>query len=119
MLTTPWICRNCLSRVTRPLIRRSIRHQSTGERLWHAKLEFSLTTRIATLENVPKALLARARDVALEHKQLTDKLATGFDTRAAKKLGEYSPIVNALGQWDRASEVSNPQSITGRNDQSC
>lgn len=65
-----------------------------------------LTKCKAISENVPKALLTRARDVALEHKQLSDQLANGFDTRAAKKLGEYSPIVNALGQWDKASEVS-------------
>lgn len=55
---------------------------------------------------VPRALLARARNVALEHKQLTQKLSTGFDTQSAKKLGEYGPIVNALGEWDKASEVS-------------
>jgi peptide chain release factor 1 len=57
-------------------------------------------------ETVPTALLTRARDVALEHRQLTDKLSDGFDTRAAKKLGEYGPIVSALGAWDKASEVS-------------
>lgn len=66
-------------------------------------------------ENVPKALLARARDVALEHEQLTEKLSSGFDTRAAKKLGEYNPIVNALGQWDKASEV---RKLHGSNGQS-
>jgi peptide chain release factor 1 len=60
----------------------------------------------ATSEVVPPALLTRARAVALEHSQLTDKLAVGFDTRSAKKLGEYSPIVNALGDWDKANEVS-------------
>jgi peptide chain release factor 1 len=61
----------------------------------------------ATSETVPPALLTRARAIALEHRQLTDRLANGFDTRAAKKLGEYSPIVNALGDWDKANEVSN------------
>jgi peptide chain release factor 1 len=61
----------------------------------------------ATTDTIPPALLKRARDITLEHKQLTDKLADGFDTRAAKKLGEYSPIVNALGEWDKANEVRN------------
>lgn len=61
---------------------------------------------LGTTEAVPKALLARARDIAVEHGQLTEKLANGFDTRSAKKLGEYSPIINALGEWDKASEVS-------------
>jgi RNase adaptor protein for sRNA GlmZ degradation len=60
----------------------------------------------AVSENVPQALLTRARTIAAEHKQLTEKLADGFDTRSAKKLGEYSPIVNALGDWDKANEVS-------------
>lgn len=57
---------------------------------------------------MPPALLTRARTVAEDHKELTNKLAEGFNTRAAKKLGEYSPIVNALGQWDKATEVSTP-----------
>jgi peptide chain release factor 1 len=42
----------------------------------------------------------------LEHKQLTDKLANGFDARAAKKLGEHKAIVDALKTWDKAKEVS-------------
>lgn len=65
----------------------------------------------AKAEAVPPALLTRARDIALEHKQLTDKLANGFDTRAAKKLGEYSTIVNALGEWDKAKEVSKEHQV--------
>ncbi|EFQ93110.1 hypothetical protein PTT_09620 [Pyrenophora teres f. teres 0-1] len=88
MLPTPWICRNCIARVGRPLIRRSIRLQST----------------VASPESIPPALLARARAITSEHKELTEKLANGFDTRAAKKLGEYSPIVSALGEWDKANE---------------
>ncbi|KAH3919245.1 hypothetical protein HBI56_101640 [Parastagonospora nodorum] len=88
MITASWVCRSCLSRVGRPLVRRQLRFQSSA----------------SNPELVPAALLSRARDISLEHKQLTDKLADGFDTRAAKKLGEYSPIVNALGQWDKANE---------------
>ncbi|KAF2830631.1 release factor [Ophiobolus disseminans] len=87
MISAPWVCCNCLSRTGKTLFRRSLRYQST-----------------ATSGNVPKALLTRARDIAIEHKVLSEKLANGFDTRAAKKLGEYSPIVNALGKWDKASE---------------
>lgn len=63
-------------------------------------------TAAAKSESIPPALLTRARTIALEHKELTNKLSDGFDTRLAKKLGEYSPIVNALGQWDKANEVS-------------
>ncbi|KAH7397011.1 hypothetical protein DE146DRAFT_678653 [Phaeosphaeria sp. MPI-PUGE-AT-0046c] len=88
MTTTSWVCRNCLSRLIRPVSRIQSRLQSST----------------AKPPIVPPALLTRARDIALEHKQLTDKLANGFDTRAAKKLGEYSTIVRALGEWDKANE---------------
>lgn len=69
-------------------------------------IELLISRKAARPETVPSALLNRARDVALEHKKLTEKLSNGFDTRAAKKLGEYSPIVNVLGEWDKANEVS-------------
>ena len=59
----------------------------------------------ASPESIPPALLARAQAITSEHKLLTEKLTNGFDTRAAKKLGEYSPIVNALGEWNKANEV--------------
>ncbi|KAF2800143.1 release factor [Melanomma pulvis-pyrius CBS 109.77] len=88
MKVTPWVCRSCLSRFARPLPSHHIRFQSTA----------------STSESVPPALLARARTIAFEHKQLTEKLTDGFDTRAAKKLGEYSAIVNALKEWDKAKE---------------
>ncbi|KAF2468593.1 release factor, partial [Lindgomyces ingoldianus] len=91
MTATPWICRACMSRISRisrPLASRSVRWQSTASKL----------------ETVPPALLARARTVAAEHKKLTEKLVDGFDTRAAKKLGEYGPVVNALQEWDKANE---------------
>ncbi|CAN9177301.1 unnamed protein product [Alternaria alternata] len=58
----------------------------------------------AISESIPPALLSRARAIVTEHKELTEQLSNGFDTRAAKKLGEYSPIVNALGEWDKANE---------------
>ncbi|EUC36751.1 hypothetical protein COCCADRAFT_87362 [Bipolaris zeicola 26-R-13] len=88
MLAAPWICRNCLSRIGRPLLRRNVRLQSSA----------------ASPESIPPALLARAQAITSEHKVLTEKLSNGFDTRAAKKLGEYSPIVNALGEWNKANE---------------
>jgi peptide chain release factor 1 len=76
-------------------------------------------TKAANPELVPSGLITRARDVALEHKQLTEKLANGFDTRSAKKLGEYSPIVNALSEWDKANEVSTIQRGRSDNHQMC
>jgi len=67
---------------------------------------FSDISQASTSETVPPALLARARTIAFEHKQLTERLADGFDTKAAKKLGQYSSVVNALKEWDNAKEVS-------------
>ncbi|KAF2257570.1 release factor [Lojkania enalia] len=84
MTPAPWICRSCLLHISRPLFRRLIRLQST--------------------ESISPGLLARARSIAIEHKQLTDKLANGFDSKAAKKLGEYSPVIRALQDWDKANE---------------
>ncbi|CAN9246623.1 unnamed protein product [Alternaria alternata] len=63
-----------------------------------------LQSNAAISESIPPALLSRARAIVTEHKDLTEQLSNGFDTRAAKKLGEYSPIVNALGEWDKANE---------------
>lgn len=92
MSTTLWVCRTCLSRTARPTARfskRSVRFQSTK----------------STSEAISPALIARARNIALEHQKLTETLANGFDTKAAKKAGEYSGIVNALKDWDKANEV--------------
>ncbi|KAL6712288.1 Peptide chain release factor 1, mitochondrial [Coniothyrium glycines] len=88
MLRIPWTCRNCLPRVPKSILRAGLRFQSNA----------------STAESVPPALLTRARAITTEHQELTRKLSDGFDTRAARKLGEYSPIVNALGAWDKANE---------------
>lgn len=64
-----------------------------------------LTFAAAASESIPPALLSRARNIAVEHKALTTKLADGFDSKSAKKLGEYGPIVSALEKWDKANEV--------------
>lgn len=45
---------------------------------------------------------------------MTKKLSNGFDTRVAKKLGEFGPIVTALQNWDKANEVGIPIK-SGRN----
>jgi hypothetical protein len=56
-------------------------------------------------ESIPPALLARARSMAVEHERISEKLANSFDAGAAKKLGQYSPVISALRAWDDASEV--------------
>ncbi|KAF2003777.1 release factor [Amniculicola lignicola CBS 123094] len=90
MRATPWICRPCLSRIARPAIRRQLRFQSSA----------------AAAETIAPALLSRARTIALEHERLNEKLANGFDSKSAKKLGEYSVIVRALKEWEAASEAA-------------
>ena len=72
-----------------------------------------LTLAAAGSESIPLALLARARNIAVEHKSLTEKLADGFDTKSAKKLGEYGPIVSALEKWDKANEVRGMSNMCG------
>lgn len=69
---------------------------------------------VAASDSIPPALLARARNIVNEHKQLTEKLANGFDMRAAKKAGEYSHVVNALKDWDKSSEVGGHVKHTGQ-----
>lgn len=59
---------------------------------------------------MPPVLLDRARSIASQHQQLTETLAGGFDARAAKRVGEYGPVVRALQEWDHANEVGTPNS---------
>ncbi|KAF4306261.1 putative peptide chain release factor 1 protein [Botryosphaeria dothidea] len=84
-----WICRRCLLRSSFP-IRTSafVRRQTTN----------------ASPDSVSPAVLKRARAIAAEHAQLSQKLVDSFDTRTAKKVGETTPIVTALKEWERANE---------------
>jgi len=56
-------------------------------------------------EILPPALLSRARTIAQEHKELSQKLSGGFDATSAKKLGELSSVTNALNEFEKAKEV--------------
>jgi peptide chain release factor 1 len=107
MQTARWVCRKCLLRSAKPFAQHQLRYRTTGECYHLARLSSKAdsNTKQATIETIPPALLTRARDVALEHKKLTEKLAHGFEARAAKKLGQYGPVVSALGRWDKAQEV--------------
>jgi peptide chain release factor 1 len=77
---------------------RNVRLQSTTSATNSASAWTSTST-------VPQALVARARAMAVEHGGFSDRLAHGFDARAAKKLGEYGPVVGALRTWDKANEA--------------
>ena len=70
--------------------------------LWLADFPAQATEGIS----ISPALLRRARSVAAEHGKLTRQLTVEYDTDVAKKLGESSTIVNALEDWESASNVS-------------
>lgn len=79
------------------------RAQVTAIRSWHIKSAQLITLAAATTnDSISPALLSRARAVVAEHATLTEKLATDFDARAAKRLGELSRTVNAIQDYDHA-----------------
>ena len=83
----PWICSRCLSRISsRALVREARRWQSTP----------------STTDSISPALLSRAQLLANEHATLADKLASDYDARAAKRLGELSSTTNALKEYQKA-----------------
>lgn len=55
--------------------------------------------------DVSPALLARAHSLATEHATLSDQLATAFDHKTAKRVGELGPVAKALEQWNNANMV--------------
>ena len=93
MLQVPWICTRCLLRQPRTstlrYARNAIRHQSTVPRA----------------NEISPALLTRAQSVAQEHASVTAQLATNFDTRAAKRLGELTNTASALKDYQKAHEA--------------
>ncbi|KAI5265623.1 release factor [Aureobasidium subglaciale] len=62
------------------------------------------TTAAAADGVLSPALLSRARLMAQEHDNITAQLAEGFDTKAAKKLGQLTSVNNALKEWERAND---------------
>ncbi|KAI0879053.1 release factor [Hypoxylon argillaceum] len=85
MLPAQWICRRCITALARPLNQPFIRFASTN-----------------TTNTLPLVLLERARSIAREHDQLAVTLASDFDTKTAKRVGELSRVTAALKEWDAA-----------------
>lgn len=86
-----WICRRCLLRSSFPARSAAfVRRQ---------------TTNASPDSVISPTVLKRARAVAAEHAQLSQKLVDSFDTRTAKKVGETAPIAAALKEWEKANEV--------------
>ncbi|KAF1986201.1 release factor [Aulographum hederae CBS 113979] len=87
MFRTSWACRTCLYRLPRQVVWRQLRFQST-----------------TSAGNISPALIARARSMTSEHSQLSKQLADAFESKTAKKIGELTPVVSALKDWDKANE---------------
>lgn len=108
MSRTPWICQQCLRRLTRPLWLPSqrLRFASTSEtpNPPSSTTDLSITAPTPPHDSISPALLQRARATAEEHTRLSTKIADSFDTASAKRLGELTPITDALQEWERASE---------------
>ena len=93
MFSRPWICARCLCRLNR----KPLSPLSLSARRWQ------ITTSLR--DKISPALLSRARSIANEHATLTEKLASDFDVKAAKKLGELSSTASALKEYDKATST--------------
>lgn len=69
-------------------------------------------------DSISPALLSRARSIANEHATLSKTLATDYDVRAAKRLGELQSTSSALKEYDKAtSALQELQSLLRSSDQ--
>ncbi|ORY68990.1 uncharacterized protein BCR38DRAFT_455780 [Pseudomassariella vexata] len=85
MFRSQWVCRRCANALAQPLRPQFLRQVSTDA---HSAL--------------PPVLLQRARSIAEEHSALSASLATSFDPKAAKRLGELSRVATALHAFESA-----------------
>ncbi|CZT17526.1 related to translation releasing factor RF-1, mitochondrial [Ramularia collo-cygni] len=90
-MSAPWICTRCIRRLA-PSVTGQLRRQWRGQS----------TATATTKDSISPALLSRARAVAAEHASLIQKLATDFDARTAKRVGELSRTVAAIQDYDTA-----------------
>ena len=54
---------------------------------------------------ISPALLSRARALAAQHAQLSQKLESQYDSHAAKKAGSLATVANALSNWEAANST--------------
>ncbi|TRX97274.1 hypothetical protein FHL15_002068 [Xylaria flabelliformis] len=104
LLPAQWICRRCITVLARPLNRPFIRFASTSRFVIpHPTCVCSQFNKPPdTTSTLPLVLLERARNIAKEHDQLAATLESDFDVKTAKRVGELSPVVLALKEWDAA-----------------
>ena len=66
---------------------------------------------IGSTTGISPTVLARARVVAAEHAQLSEQLASSYDSTIAKKVGELSETKTRLDEWQNAQTVAKPQPL--------
>ena len=88
MFSPSWICARCLRRLAKP-------RTSLTSRRWQTTSPIS--------NDISPGLLSRARSIANEHAILTKELATDFDAKAAKRLGDLTSTTSALKEYDKAN----------------
>lgn len=102
MFSPPWVCRRCLLRIFRHRL-------TTPSRRWQRTL--------STTDDISPAILSRARTIAEEHGTLAGQLASQYDARTAKRLGQLSSTTSALKEYDKAvSALNELQSLVQSND---
>ncbi|KAL3469025.1 hypothetical protein BJX99DRAFT_92005 [Aspergillus californicus] len=89
MLSISWVCSRCLARPARSIRNPRLFYQRRGLR---------------SESDISPALLERAQSLATEHASLSDRLATSFDPKVAKRAGEIGPVAEALKDWNNANK---------------
>ncbi|KAL4882317.1 hypothetical protein BJY04DRAFT_186820 [Aspergillus karnatakaensis] len=89
MSSIPWVCSRCLARSAR-IVRN---HRLLFQR-----------RHLTSDSDLSPALILRAQFLAGEHATLSDQLATSFDTKTAKRVGELGPVAKALADWNNANK---------------
>lgn len=86
---TSWICTRCVHHLPRLHLL-----NLAGRRLQ--------STSFSARDSISSALLARARILANEHESLTAQLASDYNAKAAKRLGELKTTAEAVQDYDNA-----------------
>ncbi|KAL6233485.1 hypothetical protein BDW75DRAFT_214943 [Aspergillus navahoensis] len=89
MFSTLGVCSRCLARSARLVCNQRPFYQRRG---------------LQTDKYLSSALLTRARNLAAEHANLSNQLATSFDPKIARRVGELGPVAKALAEWNNANE---------------
>ncbi|QDS72970.1 hypothetical protein FKW77_008663 [Venturia effusa] len=92
MFRTSWICSRCLA----------LPWKQTRKSQW--RLNSTAAQPEIKSQVVYPALLARAKNIASEHKILSEKLNESYDNTVAKRVGELASIVDALSRYQKADE---------------